>query len=297
MKTPLAAILALATVTAAILNFVDLDFAPRLFAKTPRIKTDPSQISNKEQPALTFGPVIKKVAPSVVNIYTAKTIRDNPRSSPFFNDPFFREFFGPFAQPNIPRERREQSLGSGVIMSEDGYILTNNHVVDAAGRVVGINTAIISRSGGNQGIGFSVPINLARYVMEQIIATGKVTRGFLGVVIQPVTPDLAKEFKLSENSGALIGEVTHDSRARRQFDIPSHVRDGALVIEVDPASAAARAGLRPGDIILEINRQPVRDADHASELSRRLEGDRVLLRVWSGNGSRYIILDAKSKRR
>src|SRR5260221_6044928 len=80
-------------------------------------------------------------------------------------------------------------------------------LVDAEGRLVGINTAILSRTGGNQGIGFAVPVNLARYVMERIVVDGKVTRGYLGVKIQPITSDIAKQSKLSQPVVALIDEV------------------------------------------------------------------------------------------
>ncbi len=470
--------------------------SPVWAAATPKLKTDNSPLPADARPALTFKPIVKKVTPSVVNIYSAKTVRQKPAFAPFFDDPFFRQFFGvPFE--NIPRERREQSLGSGVIVTEDGYILTNNHVVDgadeikvaldddknvydakvigtdpqtdiavlkiegqnlpaititdsdqlevgdivlaignpfgvgqtvtmgivsakgrsgmgivdyedfiqtdasinpgnsggalvdAAGRLVGINQSIISRSGGNQGIGFSVPINLARYVMERLIADGKVTRGYLGVMIQPVTPDLAKEFKLPDNTGALIGEVTKDSpaedaglkegdviiefngkkvtdsrhlrlmvsqtapgtkadvkllrdgqqktltvklgelpegglarsdgrpgglrrsqqadaldgvtvddldaRTRRQFNIPGHVQ-GALVVNVEPDSPAAAAGLQPGDVILEINRQRVENADEAVRLSEQVKGSRVLLRVYSRGGSRFVVVEVKPTR-
>jgi len=472
-------------------------FAPRADAAAlPRLDVQNCAVNrDKPQPA-SFAPVVRKVSPSVVNIYTAKTVRENPAISPLFDDPFFRQFFGvPFE--NVPRERREQALGSGVIISEDGYILTNNHVVEGAdeikvaladdktvydakvigtdpqtdiavikvdanklpaititdsdllevgdtvlaignpfgvgqtvttgivsaksrggmgivdyedfiqtdasinpgnsggalvdieGRLVGINQSIISRSGGNQGIGFAVPINLARYVMERIITDGKVARGYLGVTIQPVTPELAKEFKLPENTGALIGDVTPrspaaeaglkegdvivefdnkkvtdsrhlrlmaaqtapgtkvpvkvlrdgkaenftvklgelpteglakaggrssglprgtqadaldgvivenpDARYRRQFNIPNQVQ-GALVVDVDDASPAAAAGLRPGDVILEINRQRVNSADEAVQRSREIKGDRVLLRVWSGGGSRYLVVDAGKRR-
>ncbi len=465
-------------------------------AAPPKLKVDNSALPQEARPALSFSHVVKKVAPSVVNIYSTKTVRQNPVWSPFFDDPFFRRFFGmPFE--SIPRERREQSLGSGVIVTEDGYILTNNHVVegadeikvalqddkttyeakivgtdpqtdiavlkidgkkfpaitvtdsdklevgdivlaignpfgvgqtvtmgivsatgrggmgivdyedfiqtdasinpgnsggalvDAMGRLVGINQSIISRSGGNQGIGFSVPINLARYVMERLVTDGKVTRGYLGVLIQPVTPDLAKEFKLPENTGALIGEVTAnspaeeaglkegdvitefngkkvtdsrhlrlmasqtppgtsvpvkvlrngkeltftvklgeleperlaragrssgglrresavdpldgvtvddlDSRSRSRLGIPSNVR-GALVVEVDPDCPAAEAGLRPGDVILEINRRRVTNADEAIAASEQVTGDRVLLRVYSGGGSGYIVINAAKRR-
>src|SRR5207249_4995958 len=104
--------------------------------------------------------------------------------------------------------------GMGIVDYED-FIQTDASInpgnsggalVDAEGRLVGINTAILSRSGGNQGIGFAVPINLARYVMERILTDGKVSRGYLGVMIQPITPELAKEFKLPENTGALDGK-------------------------------------------------------------------------------------------
>jgi serine protease Do len=234
-----------------------------------------------------------------------------------------------------------------------------------------------------------VPINLARFVMERLVTDGKVTRGYLGVVIQPVTPDLAKEFNLPDNTGALIGEVTRgspaadagfrdgdviiefngkkvtdsrhlrlmvaqtapgtkapvkvlrdgreqtltvtlgelppeglaatggrsgglrrgpqadaldgvvvedlDARTRRQFNIPLQVQ-GALVMDVDPVSPAAAAGLRPGDVILEINRQRVTSAEEAIQRSRQVEGNRVLLRVWSQGGSRFVVVDASRRR-
>ena len=103
-------------------------------------------------------------------------------------------------------------------------------LVDAQGRVVGINTVILSSGGGFEGIGLAIPINLAREVMRQLIATGRVARGYLGVSLEPVTPDLAKLLGVSPNQGA-------------------------LVIGVQPKSPAAQAGFRPGDIITEINGQ------------------------------------------
>jgi serine protease Do len=108
-------------------------------------------------------------------------------------------------------------------------------LVDADGRLIGINTAILSHNGGNQGVGFAIPANLVRNVTDQLIAKGRVERGYLGVMIQNVTPELAKAFKDAKTGGALIGEVT-------------------------PKSAAAEAGLKDGDIITEFNGKPVRDS-------------------------------------
>ena len=253
-------------------------------------------------------------------------------------------------------------------------------LVDAEGRLIGINTAILSRSGGNQGIGFAIPTNLARDVMESLIKDGRVTRGYMGVMIQDVTPALAKEFKLKNSNGALVGEVTPDSpaekaglkngdiiiefngkkvtdsrnlklqvarihpgqsvplkvlrdgsnknlevavrelpgtetfarngspeasdtgtlngvtvsdldaRARQEFGVPGTVK-GAVVTDIAPDSAAAEAGLRPGDIIVEINRQPVKTADEAVQLTEKTESKTTLLRVWRDGGSRYVVVD------
>ena len=234
-------------------------------------------------------------------------------------------------------------------------------LVDIEGRLIGINTAICSRSGGNQGIGFAIPSDLARNVMDSLIKYGHVTRGYLGVMIQDVTPTLAKEFKLKEPTGALVGDVVPkgpadkagfkdgdvvlefngkkvadsrhlkltvaetkpgtrvpvkilrdgesqdprghgratarqrrtrqgndtpngkdtgtlngvgvsdlDQQAREQFKVPDDVK-GAVVTEVQPDSAAAEAGLKPGDIIQEINRHPVKNAEEAVQLDGKPE--------------------------
>ncbi len=254
-------------------------------------------------------------------------------------------------------------------------------LVDAEGRLIGINTAILSRSGGNQGIGFAVPVNLARMVMESLVKDGRVVRGFLGVSIQDLTPALAQEFNLKEASGAIVSDVSPkspaekaglksgdiitdfngkpvtdsrhlklqvaqvapgktvpvkilrdgksktvevslkeipgsdvasnnsgdkdaapgdsldgvgvsnlDNTARSQLKLPANIK-GALVTEVDPNSPSYEAGLRQGDIIQEINRQPIASADDAVKLTENAKEKRTLLRVWSKGGSRYIVVD------
>jgi serine protease Do len=252
-------------------------------------------------------------------------------------------------------------------------------LVDADGRLIGINTAILSRSGGNQGIGFAIPVNLARDEMQSLIKDGHVTRGYLGVMIQDLTPALAKEFKLKDATGALIGDVTPkgpaekaglksgdllvefngkkvtdsrhlklevartqpgqtvpvkilrdgtsktlevtvktlpgteslvkndkgsddtgtlngvgvtdlDEQAREQLKVPETVK-GAVVTEVKPDSAAAEAGLKPGDIIQEINRKPVKNAEEAVRLTENPSDKTSLLRVWREGGSRFVVVD------
>ena len=293
-----------------------------------------------------YSALVKRVLPAVVNISSTKVVKQTAQQMPQGLDPFFRQFFGDDSGQkfNVPQERREKALGSGVIVSPEGYILTNNHVVDGAkevtvnlhdkremkarvigtdpktdiavikidgsnfpaltladsskvevgdvvlaignpfgvgqtvtagivsatgrgglgieqmedfiqtdapinpgnsggalvddeGHLIGINTAIIAgNSGGNQGIGFAVPINMARHDMDQILAHGKVEHGYLGILPQDVTPALAKSFSTDNTNGALVGQVT-------------------------PNSPAAKAGLKEGDIITAINGQPVTDAN------------------------------------
>ncbi len=253
-------------------------------------------------------------------------------------------------------------------------------LVDAEGRLIGINTAILSRSGGNQGIGFAIPVNLARDVMNSLVTEGKVTRGYLGVMIQDVTPALARKLDLKQHQGALIGGVEPkspadkaglrsgdvvieidgkavadsrhlklaaartkpgesvtvkilrdgstrkldvtvkelpgseplakadaghsediealqgvavadlDGKLRRQFNIPENVR-GAIVVEVEDGSAAAEAGLKPGDVILEINKQPVKSSEDAVRLTEHPKDKTTLLRIWSQGGSRFLVVD------
>jgi serine protease Do len=288
--------------------------------------------------------------------------------------------------------------GMGIVDYED-FIQTDASInpgnsggalVNAAGRLVGINTAILSRSGANNGVGFAVPTNLAHYVMDRLVSEGKVVRGYLGVMLQPLTPALANELKAGTTEGALIGDLAPDSpaeaagmkagdiitgfdgkkitdsrqlrliasqtspgkkvevktlrdgaeqrfevelqampereladrgksnrdnrkpdrrdtvgpldgmavedldaRTRRALRLPATVKNGAVVVEIAPTSPAAAAGLEPGDIILEINRKPVANADEAIEASQHLEGDTVMLRVWSRGASGFVIVEGK----
>ncbi|MBK7926996.1 MAG: DegQ family serine endoprotease [Bryobacterales bacterium] len=107
-------------------------------------------------------------------------------------------------------------------------------LVNANGDLIGINTAILSPTGGNNGVGFAIPSNLARHVMDQLISHGKVTRAFLGVTLQPLTPELATAMNIPGNFGAVIADVT-------------------------PGSPAARAGLKSGDVITAMNGKKVND--------------------------------------
>lgn len=124
-------------------------------------------------------------------------------------------------------------------------------LVNLRGELVGINSAILSRSGGNIGIGFAIPVNMAKGVMDQLIKYGQVKRGVLGVNIYNVTPDIAKEFGLSESSGALVAGVA-------------------------PGSAAERAGVKTGDIITSINSVTMKDASELRNTIGMLRiGDKV----------------------
>ena len=128
-------------------------------------------------------------------------------------------------------------------------------LVDASGNLIGINSAIYSRSGGSQGIGFAIPANLAKQIMEQIIDHGSVVRGWIGVEVQDITPELADSFKLAKPTGALI----------------------AGVLRKGPAD---RAGIQPGDILIEIENKPVADsADMLNKISSLVPGKLSNLKI------------------
>lgn len=259
-------------------------------------------------------------------------------------------------------------------------------LIDAEGRLIGINTAIISTSGGNNGIGFAVPINLARNVMERFISGGKITRGRIGVYLQDVDDGLARQFNLPGQSGALIGDVEPnspaqksgleagdvilaingkeitgaenlrvtisqlqpgtqialkifrngatrninvtlgaapelsdnsslpadeatasksdaldgvqvqdlDSQFRRQLRAPTNVV-GSVVTDVDRASNSYDAGLRQADVIVEVNHQPVTNADETVKACKSAKGDDILVKIWrrvgENAGTRFLTVD------
>ena len=136
------------------------------------------------------------------------------------------------------KDRTTSGDGDEDFIQTDAAINPGNSggaLVDTEGRLIGINSAILTRSGGNQGIGFAVPSDLCRWVMDSLVKNGHVERGLLGVMIQDLTPDLAKAFKLDRTTGALVGDVS-------------------------PGSPADKAGLKSGDVITQFNGQAIQNA-------------------------------------
>ncbi len=137
-------------------------------------------------------------------------------------------------------------------------------LVNMSGEVVGINSAILSRSGGNVGIGFAIPVNMARRIYTELAAKGKVTRGWLGVSIQPLTPELAKGFGLKDPKGVLIADVVQDS-------------------------PAAKAGINAGDIIMEFDKKKVdTPQDLQKVVALTAPGKGVPLKVWRDKGEKML---------
>ena len=137
-------------------------------------------------------------------------------------------------------------------------------LVNLDGEVVGINTAILSRSGGSVGIGFAIPINMAKSIVDQIVNHGEVTRGFLGVLMQPLTSDLAESFGLENKGGVLISEVNQDS-------------------------PADKGGLKSGDIVLELNDKAVRDmGQFRNRVSMIAPGTTVKMKVFRNGQSKDL---------
>jgi len=138
-------------------------------------------------------------------------------------------------------------------------------LVNTNGELIGINTAIISRTGGNQGIGFAIPINMARDVMDQLVKTGKVTRGYIGVIPQDITPDLA-----------------------RAFNLPSAT--GAAITRVEPNTPAAKAGLKEGDVVTAVNGESIADANALRlRVSRTQPGTTLKMTVQRAEGGQREI--------
>ena len=252
-------------------------------------------------------------------------------------------------------------------------------LVNLRGEVIGINTAIISASGQNAGVGFAIPINMAQRVVRQLVKSGKVTRGYLGVVIQDLTPDLAAQFKSTGTRGAVVNQVTKDAPADKAGlklgDIITHlngqsvddtgqlrnrvagtdpgtkaeltiVRDGkarnlsvtvgelpetgqrpfakndgeaqpgrfgiavqplpdraaqglgvepgqgVLIDSVENDSPAEEAGIHPGDLIAEVNRERITNVEEFTNAMRKT-GGKVLLLIKGKDGSRFVVLSAK----
>ncbi|KAA6225484.1 MULTISPECIES: DegQ family serine endoprotease [unclassified Campylobacter] len=351
--------------------FLCTSLACALFSATININEAPSNVKRinptQNDEILSYSSSIQNVKKSVVNISTSKTVTRNTRSAfdDFFNDPYFKHFF----DFNMPQQRNNQevvsSLGSGVIISKDGYIVTNNHVVDnvdkitvtlpgsdteyqakligkdsktdlavikietsnlnavsfgnsdellegdvvfalgnpfgvgfsvtsgiisalnkdniglnqyenfiqtdasinpgnsggalvdSRGVLVGINSAILSRSGGNNGIGFAIPSNMVKDIAKKLIEKGKIERGFLGVTIAPLQADSKKAYKSQE---------------------------GALITEIQKGSSADLAGLKRGDLVTKVNNKVIKTPTDLKNYIGTLEPDQKITIYFERDG-------------
>ncbi len=162
----------------------------------------------------------------------------------------------------ISAKGRATGLGDGNFedfLQTDAPINQGNSggaLVNLSGELIGINAQILSRSGGSIGIGFSIPSNMTKNIMEQLVADGKVKRGMLGVIIQQVNGSLAKTFGLPDNHGGLVSEVK-------------------------PGSAADKAGIKPGDVILSVNGEKADDSNNVrNKVSSAKPGSEITLTIW-----------------
>ena len=322
-------------------------------------------------PVASYADVVSKATPAVVTIHAQMRSRQ-PQQFPFFDDPFFRRFFGERGQQQTPSQPPRQGLGSGVIVREDGYIVTNHHVIDGAdqievdlsdnrsiqaqvvgsdppsdlavlkvnanglpvlpmgdsdrtrvgdvvlaignplgvgqtvtmgiisakgrrtglsngsfedflqtdapinrgnsggalistnGELIGINSQILSPSGGSIGLGFAIPSNMARTVMEQLVNNGRVRRGQLGIVVLEIPSEEASRLGVTEGPGV-------------------------VVYQVQSGSAADRAGLRQGDVISALNGQAVTDPNSfRNAIASTLPGTEVTLTVKREGAERQV---------
>ena len=328
----------------------------------PAVEAQPRTVpTSREAIHLSFAPIVKKAAPAVVNVYSRRVVQTR---SPFFSDPIFRQFFGDRSPFGLPRQRVQQSLGSGVILDPSGLIVTNRHVIENAqeitvvlndrrefaakvvladahidlavlkidthgeklpvlplgdsdqlevgdlvlaigdpfgvgqtvtsgivsalartgigsdvssyiqtdaainpgnsggalvdldGKLVGINTAIFSQSGGSVGIGFAIPTGLVRTVLQAAATGAPIRRPWLGATGQEVTAEIAAQLGLPHPGGVLVNTIAS-------------------------ASPAARAGIRMGDVILAIDGHELSDPEELRFRVATLPLDKpVRLAIW-----------------